>query len=52
MTISQTHTGCFYMPMNLAGYSFNTLQWAEGPQWITPSGCYQGHAINEGGEES
>ena len=52
MTISQTHTGCFYMPMNLAGYSFNTLQWAEGPQWITPSGCYQGHAIKDGGEES
>ena len=40
------------MPMNLAGYSFNTLQWAEGPQWITPGGCYQGHAIKDGGEES
>lgn len=50
MTISQTHTGCFYMPMSLAGYSFNTSQWAEGLQCITPGGCYQGHAIKEGEE--
>ena len=53
MTISQAHTGCFSMPMNLAGYSFNTLQWSEGPQWITPGGCYQGHGtIKEGREEN